>query len=95
VGLLHLSEELPRVGRERLDVAALSLGVEGVEGERALPASRHSREDDQSFLRDLQRDALEIVLAGSLHEDVLGFHGFLARVGGPCRIRGGRRLLNR
>jgi len=34
VGLLHLPEELPSVSRERLDVAALPLGVEGVEGER-------------------------------------------------------------
>jgi hypothetical protein len=36
VGLLHQLQELPRVGRERLDVAALALGVERVEGERGL-----------------------------------------------------------
>ena len=34
VGPLHLIEELARVGRERFDVAALALGVDGVEGER-------------------------------------------------------------
>jgi len=33
VGLVHLPQELTRVGRERLDVAALALGVDGVEGE--------------------------------------------------------------
>src|SRR3954453_1722620 len=32
VRLLHHLEELPRVGRERLDVAALALGVDRVEG---------------------------------------------------------------
>ena len=37
VRLLHHLEELPRVGGERLDVAALALGVDRVEGERGLP----------------------------------------------------------
>jgi hypothetical protein len=36
VGLVHLPEELPRVGAQRLDVAALALGVDRVEGERRL-----------------------------------------------------------
>ena len=36
VGLLHLLEELPGVGRQRLDVAPLPFGVDGVEGERRL-----------------------------------------------------------
>ena len=36
VGLLHQLQELARVGGERLDVAPLALGVEGVEGERGL-----------------------------------------------------------
>jgi hypothetical protein len=34
VGLVHLPQELAGVGGERLDVAALPLGVDGVEGER-------------------------------------------------------------
>ena len=34
VGLLHHLQELARIGRERLDVAALALGIDGVEGER-------------------------------------------------------------
>ncbi len=36
VRLLHLAQELPRVGRERLDVPALSLRVDRVEGEAGL-----------------------------------------------------------
>ena len=32
IGLLNLSEELPRLGAQTLDVAALPLGVQGVEG---------------------------------------------------------------
>ena len=32
-GLIHPVEELTSVGRERLDVAALPLGIEGIEGQ--------------------------------------------------------------
>ena len=39
VGLVHLAKELARVGRQRLDVAALALGVDGVEGEAGLARS--------------------------------------------------------
>jgi hypothetical protein len=37
VGLVHLAEELAGVGRQRLDVAALALGVDRVEREDDLP----------------------------------------------------------
>ena len=43
VGLRELLEELPRVGAERLDVAALALGVDGVEGERRLARAARAR----------------------------------------------------
>src|SRR5580698_11455453 len=36
VGLFDALEKLARVGGERFDVAALALGVDGVEGERGL-----------------------------------------------------------
>jgi hypothetical protein len=34
VRLLHHLQELPRIGREAFDIAALALGIDGVEGER-------------------------------------------------------------
>jgi len=37
VGLLHLAKELASVRRQALDVAALALGVDRVEGEARLP----------------------------------------------------------
>ena len=37
IRLFHLVQELPGVGGEAFDVAALPLGVERVEGERGLP----------------------------------------------------------
>ena len=43
VGLVHLPEELPRVGRQRLDVAALALGEDRVEGEATTCPTRTAR----------------------------------------------------
>ena len=43
VGLVHLAEELPRVRRQRLDVAALPLGEDRVERQRRLARTRTDR----------------------------------------------------
>ncbi len=43
VGFVELCQELARVGREGLDVAPLALGVERVEGQRALARAAHAR----------------------------------------------------
>ena len=47
VGLRELLEELPRVRRKRLDVAALAFGVDGVERERAFARAARPRDDDE------------------------------------------------
>ena len=54
VGLVHLPQELARVGRERLDVAALSLGVEGVERERRLARSGQARDAHEARPRGMR-----------------------------------------
>ena len=60
---VHPIEELPRVGREGLDVAALPLGVQRVEHQRGLSRPAHARDDDQLVERDIEVEILEIVLA--------------------------------
>ena len=72
VGLVHLAEELARVRRERLDVAPLALGVDGVEGERGLARPREPGEDDQPIARQFQRDVLQVVLAGPADDEGVG-----------------------
>ena len=62
VGLVHLPQELARVGRQRLDVAALSLGVDRVEGQRRLARSRQPGDHGQRVPRDRDRDVLQVVL---------------------------------
>jgi hypothetical protein len=70
VGLLHELEELARVGRQRLDVAALPLGVERVEGERGLARARQPGDHHQFFARQLKVDVLEVVRACAADADL-------------------------
>ena len=71
VGLVHLPQELARVGRQRLDVAALALGVEGVEREARLPGAGQPGDDDQLVAGERDRDVLEVVLARAPDHDLL------------------------
>ncbi len=71
VGLVHLAEELPCVGRERLDVATLPLGIDRVEGQRGLARTGQPGDHDQLVARDIEVEALEVVLAGTANGDVL------------------------
>ncbi len=79
VWLLHLAEELPCVAREALDVAALALRVDGVERKRALAATGQAGEDDELVARNLEVDVVEVVLARTFDDDVLGSQTLLLR----------------
>ena len=72
--LLHPLQELPGVRGEALDVAPLALGVEGVEGQAALPGAGDPGDDDQPAGRDRHVDPLQVVDADSPEDDV-GGHG--------------------
>ena len=73
VGLLHLAEELAGVGAQALDVAALPLGVDRVEGEAALAAPGQPGDHDEPVARERDGDVLEVVLACAANDDpVLG-----------------------
>ena len=67
IGLLHHLEELARVGRKALDVAALALGIDGVEREAALPRAGEAGDHRQALARNVHVDALEIMLARPAH----------------------------
>ena len=74
VRLVHELEELPRVRRKSLHVAALALGVERVEGERRFARAAQARDHGQAVMRNIDIDVLEIVLARAAHGDVTGTH---------------------
>ena len=69
IGLVHLPEELPRIRRQRLDIAPLSLGIDRVKGERGLALTGQTGEDDHRVARQVQVHALEIVLAGPTDDE--------------------------
>ena len=61
VGTLHRPHELPRVGRERLHIAALPLGIDRVEGQRRFARTRKSGDDYQFAARDFEVHVPEVV----------------------------------
>ncbi len=89
VRLGHLAEKLPRVAREALDVAALALGVERVEGQRALARAAHARQANELVSRQDEIDAAEIMLSGTFDNDVGSGHGTGAGVSGYERGKPG------
>ena len=70
VRLLHPLEELPRIGRQRLDVAPLPLGVDRVEGERRLARPADAGHDDQRRGGQGEVDVLEVVCARAADDDL-------------------------
>ena len=76
VRLLHLLEELPGVRRQRLDVAALPFGVDGVEGERRLAGARQAGDDHQLVAREVDVDVLEVVDARAADRNPVVRHGY-------------------
>jgi hypothetical protein len=69
VGLLHELQELARIRRQRLDVAALALGVQRVEGERALARAGETGDDDEALTRQLDAQVLQVVRARAANAD--------------------------
>ena len=59
---LSICEELPGVGGQRLDVPALALGEDRVEGQAGLTRTGQPGEHDHRTPRQVQRDVLEVVL---------------------------------
>jgi hypothetical protein len=70
---LQLPKKLAGVRRQRLDVTALPLGIEGIESERRLSGAADAREDNQLIARQVEFDVLQVVFAGAANDDVGGF----------------------
>ena len=67
IGLLHHLQELARIGGEALHIAPLPFGIDGVERQRALAGARQAGDHDQPVARQIDVDALEVVLARAAH----------------------------
>src|SRR6266566_7159330 len=63
VRAFHLVQELPGVRGERLHVAALAFGVNGVKRERRLSRAGKPGDHSQAVARDVEIEVLQVVLA--------------------------------
>ena len=61
VGALHVAQEVACVGRERLHIATLTFGKDGVEGQRRLARTRQSGDDREAIARYFHIYVFEIV----------------------------------
>src|SRR5258708_25533613 len=69
VGLVHLAEELAGVSGERFYVAALTFGVEGIEGQGTLAGAREAGDNYQLISRDFNIYVLEVLLPRAVYND--------------------------
>ena len=69
IGTRRGLDELPGVGVERFEIAALAFGEEDVERQRAFAAAADAGDDGELVARDADIDALEVVLARVVDAD--------------------------
>src|SRR5439155_16347907 len=74
VRLLHHLQELPRIRGERLDVAALPLRVDRVEGKGRLAGAGQPGDADEAVPRQTDGDVLQVVLAGAVDYELFRGH---------------------
>ena len=74
VWLVHLAQELASVAGQALDVAALALGIDGVEGKARLTRAGEARDHRELVARDAHVDVLQVVLAGAAYDYGVGCH---------------------
>lgn len=77
VGLFHPFEELAGISRKRLNVAALSFGIDGVKSEGGFARTADTRDDGNRIVWDFDGNVAQIVNAGASDADSLLFaeHG--------------------
>ena len=85
IGLLHLVQKLPRIGRKALDIPPLPLGKERVEGQGGFAGAAGAGDHHQLVARNLDVEVAEVVLPGSLDSDDGGFFGSHEKVADPVR----------
>ncbi len=68
----HLGNELPGIGAEAFDVAALALGINRVHRQRRLARSAHPATHGHSVARNVDVDPFQVMLLGAADADARG-----------------------
>src|SRR5215210_4517663 len=74
IWLLHEAEELARVGGQRLDVAALALGVNGVESQRGFAGAGEAGNDGKPIAGNRDVDVAEVMLSRPANDEGFFWH---------------------
>ena len=72
IGLVHQLQKLPRIGGQTLHIAALALGIQGIEGQAGFTRSAQAGDHHQLVARNVQVDVLEVVGTRAADADPLG-----------------------
>ena len=70
IWLLHHLQKLARIGAQRFDIATLPLCVDGVKREAGFAGTGQASDNNELVARQVDIDALEIMLARTAHLDV-------------------------
>ena len=84
IGLFHQRQKLPGVGGQRFDVAALALGIQGIEGQRGFAGTGQTGDDNQPVAGQVEIDVVQVVRAGAANLD----HVHAREVGKGCGLKG-------
>ena len=76
IGLLHHLQKLARISGQALDITPLPLGINGVERQAGLARAGQAGDDDQLVARQIDVDALEIMLARAADGNMGKAHGW-------------------
>ena len=68
IGLVHPAKEHPGVAGQALDIAALAVGVDGVEGKARLARAGKAGHNDEFFTREGQIHVFQVVLPRTLDD---------------------------
>ncbi len=71
IGLVQPPQELPRIGRQALHIAALPFGIQRIERQAGLARARQPGDHHELVARDVQVDVLEVVRARPADADAL------------------------
>ena len=85
IGLFHHGQKLSGVSRKRFDIAALTLGVQGVKSQRRFSGTGQAGNDDEFVARYGEINVFQVVGASPLDDDLV--HWFTASRVKPAIIR--------
>ena len=97
VGLFHHVEELARISRQALDIAALAFRIDRIEGKGRLARPGKAGDDHKLISRNIDIDILQIVLPRPADFDVFQFGHFAPShhqerdSGPPANLNGDKR----